>query len=112
MNMVEQSAATIYAIGVYDTGDPDRDPGLLKELARISGGEAYFPADPTETVPICRRIAKDLRARYTLGYVPREETASQSLRKLGVRVEAPGRGKLTAHTRASYRFDEGDHGTH
>jgi VWFA-related protein len=105
LDAVVRSSATIYTIGLYDTDDPDRNPGMLRELARISGGEAYFPATPPDTIPVCQRIARDIRARYTIGYVPPSGGAN-ALRHIRVRVEAPEHGKLTAITRSSYRYEE------
>src|SRR5215472_7265929 len=86
LDLVERSVATIYAIGLYDSEDPDRDPVILREIAKISGGEAYFPDHPSDMVPVCRRIAKDIRTRYTIGYIPREEDGKSSLRRIRVRV--------------------------
>jgi Ca-activated chloride channel homolog len=103
LEMTESSLATIYTIGLFDEDDPDRNPGILKRLARISGGEAFFPPNPAGTVPVCRRIAKDIRARYTLGYAPSGE-GKNGWRSLRVQVSAPDRGKLVAHTRAGYRY--------
>jgi len=104
VDAVVKSSATIYTIGLYEPDNPDRNPGILRELARISGGEAFFPATPPDTIPVCRRIARDIRARYTIGYVPRSE--GNAVRHIHVRVDAPDRGKLTAITRNSYRYDE------
>jgi len=70
LDLVESSIATIYAVGLFEEDDPDRDPGILQKLAQISGGEAYFPLDPTAMVPVCTRIAKEIRSRYTIGYIP------------------------------------------
>lgn len=106
LDRVVGSAATIYTIGLYDTDDPDRNPGILRELARISGGEAYFPESPPDTIPICRRIAHDIRMRYTIGYVPPAGSGANALRHIRVRVDAPEHGRLTANTRKSYRYDE------
>ena len=106
LDLVERSIATVYTIGLYDADDPDRDPGILRELAKISGGEAYFPASPSEMIPVCRRIAMDIRTRYTIGYVPQAENGPSSLRRVRVRVTAPGHVKLSVRTRSSYRYDE------
>ncbi len=106
VDLVEGSPATIYTIGIYDEGDPDRDPGLMSQLAAISGGEAYFPAHPTALAGICRKIANDLRVRYTVGYIPRAESSHNALRSIRVRVSLPGRDRLTVFARSSYRYDE------
>jgi Ca-activated chloride channel family protein len=108
VNMVERSVATIYTVGLFDTDDPDRDPGVLRELARISGGEAFFPASPAEMVPVCRGIAKEIRTRYTVGYRPQEDNGKASLRRVQVRVAAPGHGRITVRTRSSYFYDEAE----
>jgi len=102
---VEGSIATVYTIGIYDADDPDRNPGVLRELAKISGGEAYFPESLANLAPVCRRIAKDIRARYTIGYIPPSDNGG-TLRHISVKVSAPGHEKLSAHTRTSYRYDE------
>ena len=106
LDMVESSVATVYTIGLSDANDPDRNPGILRELAKISGGEAYFPEIPSGVIPVCRRIAKDIRARYTIGYSPEAENGASPLRHVRVRVSAPGHARLSARTRTSYRYDE------
>jgi len=106
LDAVVRSSATIYTIGLFDTNDPDRNPGILRELARISGGEAWFPETPPDTIPVCRQIANDIRARYTIGFVPQAGNGADAVRHIRVRAEAPEHGKLSAITRSSYRYDE------
>jgi len=108
LDRVEKGLATIYTIGLYDPDDPEIDPGLLRQLARISGGEAFFPAKPPDTVPICRQIAKDIRNRYTLGFLPQPGNGASSVRQIRVHVSAPGHGSLSAHTKSSYRYEAAD----
>jgi len=107
LDRVEKSIATIYTIGVFSPGDPDRDLGLLKELARTSGGEAFFPDRLSAMPSICRDIAKEIRSRYTLGYVP-ESAMGAGLRKIHVMVTAAGHPKLSARTRNSYRYERAE----
>jgi Ca-activated chloride channel family protein len=102
LDAVERSIATIYTIGLFDLEDPDRDPGILRQLARISGGEAYFPASPSVMVPVCRNIAKEIRTRYTIGYLPKSSKGG-SLRHVQVNVSAPGHAKVVVRARTSYR---------
>lgn len=109
VQMVESEIATIYTIGLYDADDPDHDPGFLRRLAKISGGEAYFPASSPELAPLCRRIAREIRTRYTIGYFPARGGA-KSVRHIRVHVASPGHGKLKVRARSSYRYDEGESG--
>jgi len=97
------SFATIYTIGIYDPEDPDRNPGVLRRLAEISGGEAFFPKDLDDIQRICRQIALDIRNRYTLAYTP-SEADSKALRKIRVEVNSPEHPKLIVHARTSYVF--------
>jgi Ca-activated chloride channel family protein len=106
LSAVEASIATIYAVGIFYPADVDRDPHILHQIARISGGESFFPETVPDTIPVCRGIAREIRSRYTVGYVPRAGKANGVLRHVQVQVEAEGRGKLTAHSRTSYRYVE------
>jgi Ca-activated chloride channel homolog len=64
------SNATIYTIGMYDADDDDRNPGVLKSLARATGGQRFEPRSPGALLGICQQIAREIRSGYTLGYVP------------------------------------------
>jgi Ca-activated chloride channel homolog len=103
MHDVLDSVATIYTIGIYDEGDPDKNPGFLKRIAKISGGGAYFPKTLDEIVPICRDIAKDIRTRYTIGYVPVADNRTAE-RHIKVVAWSENHQKLIVRTRASYLF--------
>jgi Ca-activated chloride channel family protein len=105
LDRVERSIATVYTVGLFDAEDPDRDPRILTQLARISGGRDYFPAGVSELVPICRRIAHDIRERYTLGYLPPPAKDGKRVRNIRVDAFAPGHSNLIARTRTSYRYD-------
>jgi len=98
---VEVSRATIYTIGLFDEEDQDRNPGLLRQLSGISGGETFLPKEVSEVTSICRQIAADIRARYTVGYVP-AKVEGQAIHKIKVSASQPGGGKLNIHTRTSY----------
>jgi VWFA-related protein len=108
MRAVRESRATIYAIGVYDADDQDRDPAVLRRLAQVSGGEAFFPERLEQVTAICRQIASDIRTRYTVGYVPVRSGEPSSLRKIKVTASAPGGHRLTVHTRTSYSLPDAD----
>jgi hypothetical protein len=102
MRTVLESRATIYTIGIFDKADQDRNPRLLRHLARISGGESFLEVQLSAVDGICRQIASDIRTRYTIGYVPVRSGEQGSLRKIRVTVATPGGHKLVVHTRTSY----------
>lgn len=110
MRMVRESHATIYTVGIFDEYDRDQNPGLLRRLAQVSGGVAFFPDKVSELSGICRQIASDIRTRYTIGYVPLRSGEQGSLRKINVIALGPDGHKLVVRTRKSYLLpDAGEH---
>ena len=102
MAMAKQSDTIIYTLGLFEEGDPDRNPGVLKQLARATGGEAFLPESPKEIVPICERIAHEIRNQYTLAYVPVNRKQDGAYRVIQVKAAPQGRGRLSVRTRAGY----------
>jgi Ca-activated chloride channel homolog len=100
--LAKQSEAIIYAIGLYDKDDPDRNPDSLKQLAKATGGEAFFPKSVTDVLPICEIIAQDIRSQYTLSYAPTNAKYDGKYRVVEIKIRAPGRERLKARTRAGY----------
>ncbi|MGH9715612.1 MAG: VWA domain-containing protein [Candidatus Acidiferrales bacterium] len=106
----ERSNATIYAIGVFSQDDREHDKRMvhhstrvLKELAKATGGAAYFPIDLGQVTPICERVAQEIRSQYTIGYYPTNMAHDGSFRLVRVKVISPkGMGKLDVRTRAGY----------
>jgi Ca-activated chloride channel family protein len=94
------SNAAIYTVGIYDESDLEKNPGVLKSLARTTGGERFLPRSPGELMQACQRIARDIRSGYTLGYVPPDRDGAYHR----VRVEiAPGDARrLSVRTRPGY----------
>jgi len=108
MQLVQESRATIYTVGIFEPDDPDRNPRVLERIAAVSGGQCFFPKGIDEVVPICRQIAKDIRNRYTIGYTPARSSDKAALRKIRVMATATDRGKLVVRTRNSYMLPARD----
>ena len=70
LKLASESSAIIYTVGIFDSDDPDRSTGVLRNLARATGGAAFFPSETTDVVPICQRIARDIRNQYTSAMCP------------------------------------------
>ena len=102
MRKAEESLATIYTVGIYDANDRDKNPGFLKDLARTTGGEAFIPQNPSHLVGVCEKIAKDIRNRYTIGYVPFNREYDGKPRKLKVIASSPEGKKYEVRTRTHY----------
>jgi len=102
MKLAGQSSAVIYTVGLFDAGDPERNPAVLKSLAVATGGEAFLPRQYSEVVEICERIARDIRHQYTIGYVPLKPARDGAYHSIRVHAVATGRDKLSVRTRTSY----------
>jgi Ca-activated chloride channel homolog len=101
LKMAEESSAVIYTIGVFSEDDPDRNPKVLRRLAHETGGEAFFPSKPSETVEICERIARDVREQYTIGFSSMNGKPG-AYHKIRVTARSKEHGKLSVRTRAGY----------
>src|SRR5205085_9242557 len=92
----------IYTIGIYDRDDRDAKPKLLRRLAEVTGGEAFFPLKTGEVQPLLERIARDIRSSYTIGYVPAASPDASTARTLRVDVHTADGRKLGVRARSAY----------
>jgi VWFA-related protein len=104
----------IYAVGILE--EDSRSGGLfgrspqkkaregLTEIAEVSGGQAFFPKNIDEVADICKRIARNLRNQYTVGYSPKNEKQDGTWRELTVKqVNFPRNlGKIEVRHRKGY----------
>jgi Ca-activated chloride channel family protein len=97
-----KSSASVYTVGIFTPEDPDRNPDVLRRLARATGGEAYFPGQFNEVVEICERIARDIRHQYTIGYVSSNPAPAGASRAIRVVARQAGKRGLSVLTRSSY----------
>lgn len=92
----------IYTIGLIDRDNREANPKVLRELAAVTGGEAFFPRTNDEILPALERIARDLRSSYTIGYAPPPETDGNHRREIRVHVNSPDHRPLTVRARSRY----------
>lgn len=91
----------IYTVGIIDRDDDeDANPKLLRRLAEVTGGEAFFPRDLSDVTPVLERIARDIRSSYTIGYVPEDTTPRQH--RIRVDVHDPQYRRLRVRARTAY----------
>ena len=102
LRLVESSQATIYTVGIFNPDDKDKNPGFLRELARITGGEAFIPENTSHLVGICEKIAHDIRSRYSIGYSPSNRNHDGKIRRLRVVATGENGRKLDVRSRTHY----------
>jgi Ca-activated chloride channel homolog len=97
-----RSDAIIYAVATSDprTGGSGQ-PGVLRKLARIGGGFAYFPRSREQVVTVLMEMAESIRRGYSIGYTPTNTIRDGQFRRIKVMVRANGRS-LTARYRDGY----------
>jgi VWFA-related protein len=82
--------------------DQIRQRMVLTQMARDTGGEAYFPSASKEVAGIYERIRREIESRYTLGYIPGAAGKAGEFRPVTVRLRAADAGDATVRTRAGY----------
>ena len=92
----------IYTIGIYDCHDREAKPDLLRQLAGVTGGEAFFPRAIDDVTPTLERIARDIRSGYTIGYVPAAGADGPRRRHVRVDVRSPDGRKFAVRARSAY----------
>ena len=97
----ERAGVILYTVGVFDPNADDKNPGVLRRLAKATGGESYFPESADEVASICERIAADIRSQYTLGIRP-PTTEGEEYHKINVKARRPDGSKLNVRTREGY----------
>ena len=105
LRRVEASSALIYTIvdpDVFTPGEGDR--GVLRRLAKLSGGLAYFPKSERAVVENFMEMADNIRRGYSIGYAPGSNASHEHDRphRLKVTVRMPGRSDLSVRVRNGY----------
>ncbi len=72
----------------------------LRTLARETGATAFFPSKLADLTGVYGKIAGELAAQYSVGYVPTAVNANGAFRRILVRV--PARPDAKPRTRAGY----------
>ena len=101
---VDSSSALIYTVvdpDVFALGEGNR--GVLRRLAKLSGGLAYFPKSQRDLLKDFTEIAANIRRGYSIGYVPANNSHQHNRpHRVKVMVRVPGRGDLSVRVRHGY----------
>jgi hypothetical protein len=117
LDIVRESEMQVYTIGYFDAAEEkafaknndtiqlvdgteiDNPRLVLQELARESGGVAFFPKSDAELVKAVDEITNDVRTQYTLAFYPQSPASENRYHQL--RVTIPG-GRYTVRARPGY----------
>ncbi|HEY2460109.1 MAG TPA: VWA domain-containing protein [Candidatus Acidoferrum sp.] len=103
---IQKTDTVVYAIGLLSEENKKsakHAKQALEQIAKASGGLAFFPENVDDVRSICEQVAHDIRNQYTLAYYPTNTKRDGTFRSVQVEVIPPrGRGKLVARTRNGY----------
>jgi hypothetical protein len=104
LERVQESSALIYTVvdpDIFTPGEGNR--GVLRRLAKLSGGLAYFPKSERQLVADFTEIAANIRRGYSIGYAPGAGSHEHNQpHRVKVTVRVPGRSDLSVRVRHGY----------
>lgn len=108
MELLKASNVTVYAIGALAHQSlSGRFPQerVLRQIAEVTGGQAFFPADVKELDKVYGQVLaelRELRAQYTIGYLSTNGKRDGAWRKVDVKLNKPGARGLRIRARKGY----------
>ena len=105
----QANGPTLYAIGLLGSGLQNSGRDALQQLAKGTGGVAYFPGTLDQVDSITRTIAHDIRGQYMIAYRPKNQNARPEYQSVKVEAHAPGYRALTVRTKTGYYPPESPH---
>jgi VWFA-related protein len=106
LKLARRAGVAIYAIGLpvlHELSwemDGKQAVHFLTAASRETGGFAHFPVSLSELDALYARIARELRAQYTIGYVSSNPRQDGGWRRLA--VQTPGRAGLQLRYKLGY----------
>jgi VWFA-related protein len=105
MTLVRSSDVTIYSIGfLMHQSDRSRleQRARLQQMSEATGGQAFFPTAMKDVEAAYEKVAAQVRAQYSLGYVSTNTAQDGRWRKVEVKTLRPGLRNPRIHTRKGY----------
>jgi len=105
MDLVKASDVTVYVIGLLDnqsTRSRFESRTRLTQIARASGGEAFFPRSMKDVQEAYDKVVSQVRAQYSLAFTSTNTRTDGAWRKVEVRVTRPDLRGARIQTRQGY----------
>jgi Ca-activated chloride channel family protein len=84
LRQLKGSGVMVFAVGIGSK--VDRPP--LEDVARLSGGQAYFPSDVSTLSEEYQRIVENLRRRFVLSYASTNLARDGAWRKVDIKAKS------------------------
>jgi Ca-activated chloride channel homolog len=104
LDLAKRSETVIYTIGLREQRDGGRPTFreaeyVLRQLAKETGGQSFFPNSVHELPKIYDQISQELSTLYSIAYSSKNPLRNGAWRRIVVRVAQPG---MIARTRQGY----------
>ncbi len=107
LEAARQSDVSVYAVGILGWSADDgrhTNQRLLEQIARLTGGRAFFPGDDKQMQKAFDRIRGEIHHQYRMGYVPASGGEGPSQWR-EIQVELTRRKDLVVRCRRGYYSD-------
>jgi VWFA-related protein len=109
-NLLREADAQMYAMGIFEpmgsrsrTAEELAGPGLLHDLAEMTGGRHFAVENLNDLPDIAAKIGIELRNQYVLGYTSKNLNKDGKYRRVQVRLKQPrGMPPLRSQHRQGY----------
>jgi VWFA-related protein len=99
LGMAQRAEVTVFAISTNRSETEHRGDRVLKELAKETGGRAYFPFEASDLAEDFRAIGRDLRTQFLLSYTSNNTARDGTFRHILVQ---PGNKSLQVRAKTGY----------
>ena len=105
LDLLKASDVTVHAIGFLENQSARarlEQQSRLQRMAEITGGRAFFPVSVKDLDGVYAKIAAEIDAQYSMGYVSTSAKTDGAWRKVEVRVVRPDLKGVKVRTRQGY----------
>jgi VWFA-related protein len=99
LSMAQHGEVTIYSISTNRSEAEGRGDKVLRQLAKETGGQAFFPFEAGDLAANFQEIARELRSQYSLAYVSTNPAHDGFFRYITIQ---PVKKNLTARAKPGY----------
>lgn len=104
-DLLKASDVTVHAIGFLEHQSASVRQDLrsrLQRLAELTGGQAFFPISMRDLESAYGKVAAEIDAQYSMGYVSTNTKTDGTWRKVTIKVTRPGPKDIRVRTRQGY----------
>jgi VWFA-related protein len=105
IDLLKASDVTVHVIGFLENQSARErmdQQSRLRRIAEITGGQAFFPVSAKDLDGVYAKIAAEIDAQYSMGYLSTATRTDGAWRKVEIRVLRPDLKGVKVRTRQGY----------